>query len=364
LSNLPVPLTRVIGLDEIISRNSSQLTHHRLLTLVGTGGIGKTSVAVATAERLATNYEHGVWFVDLTAIKEPGLLPAAICSSVGLDVPAEDALAELLSFLSNKRMLLVLDNCEHVIEAAAAFAFQVLRAAPCVQILATSREPLNVEGERLHHVQSLECPPVLPGLGAAEALEFPATQLFVERAASVLGEFKVRDIDVPIVVDICRKLDGIPLAIELAAASIDALGLQGVASRLDHPLRLSTIRRRSAAPRHHTLRSSLDWSYRLLTEEEQSALRRLSVFASSFTMDAAAAVATDRNYTKSETVNRVVALVAKSLVAVDADGSGTRLRLLATTRAYTLEKLGESGELDVIARRQAEAPQHSLRTAA
>ena len=364
LSNLPVPLTRVIGRDEVISRISSQLTHHRLITLVGTGGIGKTSVAVATAERLANNYEHGVWFVDLTAIKDPGLLPAAISSSVGLDVPAEDAPAELLSFLSDKRMLLVLDNCEHLIEAAAAFALQVLRAAPCVQILATSREPLSVEGERLHHVQSLEFPPVLPGLGAAEALEYPAIQLFVERAASVLGEFKVRDIDVPIVVDICRKLDGIPLAIELAAASIDALGLQGVASRLDHPLRLPTIRRRSAAPRHHTLRSSLDWSYRLLTEEEQWALRRLSVFAGSFTMDAAAAVAADRNYTKSETVDRVVALVAKSLVAADADGSGTRLRLLATTRAYALEKLAESGEVDAIARRQAEAPQHSLRAAA
>ena len=261
-------------------------------------------------------------------------------------------------------MLIVLDNCEHLIEAAAAFALQVLRAAPFVQIVATSREPLSVEGERLHHVQSLEFPPVLPGLGAAETLEFPAIQLFVERAASVLGEFKVRDIDVPIVVDICRKLDGIPLAIELAAASIDALGLQEVASRLDDPLRLPTIRRRSAAPRHHTLRSSLDWSYRLLTEEEQWALRRLSVFAGSFTMDAAAAVTTDRNYTQSETVDLVVALVAKSLVAVDANGSGTRLRLLATTRAYTFEKLAESGELDVIVRHQAGIPRYLRRAAA
>ena len=197
----------MIGRDEIISRISSQLTHHRLITLVGTGGIGQTSVPVATAKRLANNYEHGVWFVDLTAIKDPGLLPAAISSSVGLDVPAEDASAELLSFLSDKHMLLALDNCEHLIEAAAALALQLLRAAPYVQILATSREPLSVEGERLDHVQSLEFPPVSPGLGAAEALEYPAIQLFAERAASVLGEFEVRDIDVPIVVDICRKLD-------------------------------------------------------------------------------------------------------------------------------------------------------------
>jgi predicted ATPase len=335
-----------------------------LITLVGTGGVGKTGVAVATAERLANNYEHGVWFVDLTAIKDPALLPAAISSSVGLDVPAEAAPAELLSFLSDKRMLLVLDNCEHLIEGAAVFALRVLRAAPCVQILATSREPLSVEGERLHHVQSLEFPPVLPGLGAAEALEYPAIQLFVERAASILGEFKLRDIDVPIVVDICRKLDGIPLAIEFAGASIDALGLQGVASRLDYPLRLPATRCRSAALRHNTLRSSLDWSYRLLTEEEQRALLRLSVFAGSFTMDAAAAVTADPNYTKGETVDRVVALVAKSLVAADASASGARLRLLATTRAYTLEKLAESGEFDAIAPRRAEVPQHSLRAAA
>ncbi|MGC1891995.1 MAG: winged helix-turn-helix domain-containing protein [Stellaceae bacterium] len=364
LSNISAPLTRLIGRDEVISRISTQLAHHRLITLVGPGGIGKTSVAVATAAWLANGYEHGVWFVDLTAIKDPGLLPATISSSIRLDVPAEAASAELLSFLSDKRMLLLLDNCEHLIEAAAVFALQLLRAAPYVQILATSREPLSVEGECLHHVQSLEFPPVLSGLGAAEALEYPAIQLFVARAASVLGEFEVRDIDVPIVVDICRKLDGIPLAIELAGASIDALGLQGVASRLDHPLRMPTIRRRSAAPRHHTLRSSLDWSYRLLTEEEQWALRRLSVFAGSFTMNAAAAVAANPNYAKSETVDRVVALIAKSLVAADADGYGTRLRLLSTTRAYTLEKLAESGELDVIARRQAEAPQHSLRAAA
>ena len=364
LSNLPVPLTRVIGRDEVISRISSQLTHHRLITLVGTGGIGKTSVAVATAERLAYNYEHGVWFVDLTAIKNPGLLPGAISSSVGLDIPAEDAPAELLSFLSDKRMLIVLDNCEHLIKAAAAFALQVLRAAPCVQILATSREPLSVEGERLHHVQSLEFPPVLPGLGAAEALEYPAIQLFVERAVNALGEFTLRNVDVPTVVDICRKLDGIPLAIELAASSIDALGLRGVISRLDRRLGLPAIRRREAAPRHQTLRASLDWSYRLLTEEEQRALRRLSVFGGSFTIDAAVAVAADPTYPESDMVDRVVALVAKSLVTVEADGSFTRLRLLATTRAYAHDKLAESGEADAIARSRPGIFQYLRREAA
>jgi DNA-binding winged helix-turn-helix (wHTH) protein len=187
LSNISAPLTRLIGRDEVISRISAQLAHHRLITLVGPGGIGKTSLAVATAERLANGYEHGVWFVDLTAIKDLGLLPTAISSSVRLDVSAEAASAELLSFLSDKRMLLVLDNREHLIEGAAVFALQVLRAAPCLQILATSREPLSVEGERVHHVQSLECPPVLPGLGAAEALEFPAIQLRRKRSWRIQG---------------------------------------------------------------------------------------------------------------------------------------------------------------------------------
>jgi predicted ATPase len=236
LSNLPTPLMRLIGRDEVISRISEQLRHHRLITLVGPGGIGKTGVAVATAERLTDSYEHGVWFVDLTAISDPRLLPAAVGSTIRPDISTEDPFARLVAFLSDKRMLLVLDNYD-VIEAAAALAFQVSRAAPGVQILATSREPLSVEGERLYRLQSLEIPSVLPGFNALQALDFPAIQFFVERAANLLGEFTLRDVDVPVVVDICRKLDGIPLAIELAAASIAALGLQGIAGtiRCDYP---------------------------------------------------------------------------------------------------------------------------------
>jgi predicted ATPase/DNA-binding winged helix-turn-helix (wHTH) protein len=364
LSNLPAPLMRLIGCDEVIGRISEQLAHHRLITLVGPGGIGKTSIAVATAERLTNSYDHGVWFVDLTAISDPRLLAAAVGSTIRLDISAEDPFASLLSFLSDKRMLLLLDNCEHVIEAAAALAFQVSRAAPGVQILATSREPLSVESERLHRLQSLEVPAVLPGLSAQQALDFPAIRLFVERAANLLGEFTLRDVDVPVVVDICRNLDGIPLAIELAAASIHALGLQGIVEVLDHPLRLPGTRRRTAAPRHQTLRAALDWSYRLLTEEEQRVLRRLSVFAGSFTMDAAAAVAADSAYAESDIVDRVVALVSKSLVAAGPVGSFSRLRLLATTRAYALDKLAESGEVDAIARRQAGISQYLRRAAA
>ena len=221
-----------------------------------------------------------------------------------------------------------------------------------------------MEGERLHHLKSLEIPLVARGLSAAQALDFSAIKLFVERAANVVGEFALRDVDVPTVVDICRKLDGIPLAIELAAASIDVFGLRGIVSRLDDPLRLPATRRRTAAPRHRTLRATLDWSYRLLPEEEQRALRQLSVFAGTFTMDAAATVAADPTCTESEAVNRVVALVAKSLVAADADGSGIRLRLMAPTRVYALEKLAESGEVEAIVRRQTRISQPSLRAAA
>jgi predicted ATPase/DNA-binding winged helix-turn-helix (wHTH) protein len=353
-TNVPEPLMRLIGIDDAISGVSALLERHRLITLVGPGGIGKTSVAIATASSLIANYEHGVWFVDLAAISEPRLLAAAVGSATRPDLAGEDPSAGLFSYLSDRRMLLVLDNCEHIVEAAAAWVFQAMQTAPYVKILATSREPLGVVGERVNHLQSLQMPPVSATLSASEALEFPAIQLFVDRAASSLGEFILRDVDVPIVIDICQKVDGIPLAIELAAAGVDALGLRGVASRLDLPLRLPANGRRTAALRHRTLRAALDWSYRLLTEEEQRVLRRLSVFVGNFSMKAAAAVAADPAYTEGETENHVIALVAKSLVAADGIGSDARLRLLMTTRAYALERLAESGEGDAISRRQAQ----------
>ena len=348
LTNVPQPLTRLIGIDELVRALSVHFAHHRLITLIGPGGVGKTSVAVATAAGLTDNYKHGVWFVDLTSVNDPLLLPAAVGSTIRADLFGEDSSADLFSFLSNKRMLLVLDNCEHVIDATAGLALQVLRAAPHVQILATSREPLSVEGEQLLHVRPLESPLASSGVSAADALEFTAIQLFVERTANNLGDFKLRDADAPVVVEICRKLDGIPLAIEFAAASIDSLGLRGVLARLDDPLQLPATRRRTAAPRHRSLRAVLDWSYRLLTEEEKRVLRRLSAISGSFTMEAAAAAATRPSHAESEVVDRVVALVAKSLVSAAGSGSETRMRLLATTRAYAVEKLAECREMDAI----------------
>jgi predicted ATPase len=251
-----------------------------------------------------------------------------------------------------KRMLMVLDNCEHIIADVADLVLQVLQAAPEVHVLTTSREPLSINGENLCHIQPLAIPPCSHGFTAAAAVEYPAIQLFVERAADVLGCFRLRDADVPTAIDICRKLDGMPLAIELAAASIAALGLQGLASIADHPLRLPTSGSRSAPPRHRTLRAVLDWSYRLLNEEERKMFRRLSVFPGSFTVEDVAAVYAEPAQTTVGAVSRIIAsLLTKSLIVVSGSGSETNLQLQSAARAYAAERLFESGERDLIVRR-------------
>ena len=251
-------------------------------------------------------------------------------------------------------MLLVLDNCEHVIDAAATLAVVVLTGAPGVHVLATSREPLRVEGEQVHRLSPLASPPAPAQLTATEALGFPAVQLFVERAAATLDEFELTDTDAPIVADICSKLDGIALAIELAAARIDTFGVRGVAAHLDDRFQLLTRGRRTALPRHRTLRATLDWSYQLLPEPERVVLRRLAIFAGGFTEEAASAVVASAEIAASEVVESLANLVTKSLVSVDVGGVLVRYRLPETIRAYALGKLAESGEREPIARRHAE----------
>jgi len=248
----------------------------------------------------------------------------------------------------------VLDNCEHVIEAAATLAAAILRGAEGVHILATSREPLRVQGE---HVQRL--PPLSSGassghLSTDEALAFPAVELFVERTAERLSEFEFTDEDAPVVAEICRKLDGIPLAIELAAARVETFGVQGLAARLDDRFQFLTGGRRSGPPRHRTLRATLDWSYEVLSETERAMLRRLGIFMGGFTLEAACAVAADPTLLKSDIIDAVAELVEKSLAAVETTETEPRLRLLETTRAYALERLAESGERDAVAHRHAE----------
>jgi len=251
-------------------------------------------------------------------------------------------------------MLLLLDNCEHVIDAAASLAGAVLSGVPQVNILATSREPLGVAGERSHRLGPLGSPPTSSGLTAAEAAVSPAVQLFVERVTAIVEDFALTDANAPLIVEICQKLDGLPLAIEFAAPRVEVLGVEGLAAGLDHSLPLLTARRRTAMPRHRTMRAVIDWSYGLLSEDEQLFFRALGIFAGGFTVEAAAAMAADGANTRVDAMDRLADQVAKSLVVADVGGARPRFRLLDTTRAYAIEKLDVSGERERLARRHAE----------
>jgi predicted ATPase/DNA-binding winged helix-turn-helix (wHTH) protein len=352
--NLPTGLTALIGRADKINELTEQLQQWRFLTIVGPGGIGKTAVALAVAERLAETYEHGVCLVDLALVSDPLLVPSALAAALGLESRSDKALPGLIAAVRNKRMLLVLDNCEHVIASAATLAAQVLSGATRMHILATCREPLRAEGEHIYRLPSLASPPSSARLTATEVLAFPAVQLFIERAAASLGKFELSDADAPFVADICAKLDGVPLAIEFAAARVAVFGIPGLSSRLDDRLRLLTSGRRTALPRHQTMRATLDWSYEFLPELERLVLRRLGVFSGAFSLEAASTVAASEEIIELEVAERIANLVAKSLVAVDLSGAVVRYRLFETTRAYALEKLTESGEFEKFARQHAE----------
>src|SRR5713101_8024942 len=290
MHNLPLAATRMIGREEAVAMLVSRVSRERLLTIVGPGGIGKTTVALAVAERMIADYEHGVWLVDLAPLGDPRLVPSAVATVLGLEVRTENPLPGLIAALRDRRMLLLLDNCEHVIDAAASLAAAVLTGVPRVSILATSREPLGVAGEHEHRLGPLGSPPTSSGLTAAEAAAFPAVQLFVERVTATVEDFALTDANVAPVVEICQRLDGLPLAIEFAAPRVEVLGVEGVAAHLDDSLPALGARRRTALPRHRTMRAVIDWSYGLLTEDEQQFFRTLGIFAGGFTVEAAAAV--------------------------------------------------------------------------
>jgi predicted ATPase/DNA-binding winged helix-turn-helix (wHTH) protein len=352
--NLPFAATRMIGREEVVAALVSRLSRQRLVTIVGPGGIGKTTVALAVAERLNANYEHGVWLVDLAPLGDPGLVPSAVAAVLGLEIRTADPLAALVAAVRDNRMLLLLDNCEHVIEATASLVAALLGGAPGASILATSREPLGVTGEFQYHLGPLDLPRASSGLAAAEAATFPAVQLFVERVTAIIEDFALTDANAPLVVEICRRLDGLPLAIEFAAPRVEVLGVEGLAARLDDSLQLLGGRRRTTMPRHRTMRAVVDWSYGLLSENEQLIFRAVGIFAGGFTVEAAAAVAMGAANPHTVAIDRLADLVAKSLVVADVSGTKPRFRLLDTTRAYAIEKLAASGERERIARRHAE----------
>jgi predicted ATPase/DNA-binding winged helix-turn-helix (wHTH) protein len=351
--NLPVAVTRMIGRDEDVAALISRFARQRLVTILGPGGIGKTTVGLAVAERVIASYERGVWLVDLAPLSDPRLVSSAVATVLGLEIRSEDPLPGLVASLRDERRLLLLDNCEHVIDAAAALAEAVLGGAPGVNILATSREPLGVGGEGEYHLEPLSTPLPTPGLTAAEAAAFPAVQLFVERVTAIVENFALTDANAPQVVEICRRLDGLPLAIEFAAPRVEVLGVEGLAALLDDSLPLLGARRRGARPQHRTMRAVIDWSYGLLNAEEQRFFRALGIFAGGFTVKAAAVVAEDPGKLDIDAIDRLADLVAKSLVVADVGGAEPRFRLLDTTRAYALEKLRETGERHERARRHA-----------
>jgi predicted ATPase/DNA-binding winged helix-turn-helix (wHTH) protein len=352
--NLPVQLTRLIGRAEVVDDLAQQLTAQRLLTITGPGGIGKTVVALDVAERVLGTYKDGVWVIDLAPIDDPSLVPTALASTLGLEVRSDKPLPSLIGAIKEKQMLLVLDNCEHVIEEAAALVDGVLSGSRSVRILATSREPLRVKGEPVCRLSPLESPPELVRPSAAAALKYSAVQLFVERAAAALNKFELKDADTRYVGDICRNLDGIPLAIELAAARIETFGVRGLAAHIDDRFHLLKGGRRPASPRHRTIGATLEWSYLLLTEQEQTIFRRLAIFVGSFTRESACAVAADADMSPSDISDTVTNLVEKSLLNAELGSSDeTRFRLPETTRAYALAKLAESGEVDALGRRHA-----------
>ena len=351
---LPAPPARMIGRADIVATIAKRLLQQRFITIVGPGGIGKTAVALAVADKLSPSYGDGVCFIDLASVTDPVLVPSALASAFGLTILSEHPLAGLIAFLKDKKILIVLDNCEQMVEAAATLADRVLRGSRTVHLLATSREPLRAESERVHRLAPLEAPPPSATLSVAEALAFPAIELFAERAVASLDTFALEDADVAGVCDLCRRLDGIPLAIELVAARVDLLGVRGLVERLDDGVHRLTNSRHAAPPRHRTLHATLDWSYALLSATEQLMLRRCAVFAAGFDVASARAIASDHDTSDADVLNGLLSLGAKSLIMVDAGDDNVIYRLLDTTRTYAREKLRASDEGAEISRRHAE----------
>jgi predicted ATPase/DNA-binding winged helix-turn-helix (wHTH) protein len=356
----PEPVSELIGREAELSAVTDLVTTQRLVTLIGEGGIGKTRLGLEVARRLLPEFPDGVRVAQLAPLSDPELLPITVATALGLELAAGAISAEsVANALGAKRLMLVLDNCEHVIDAAAGMAKALLHGNSAARVLATSREPLRTEGECLYRVPSL----VVPEEGTEDTeqvLRHGAVRLFVARARAADPHFSPDSRIAAAVAGICRRLDGIPLAIELAAARGGVLGIPEIAARLDDRFQLLTGGHRTALPRHQTLRATLDWSYELLPAPERVMLRRLAIFAGGFTLTAASAVAVSAEFAASDVVDGVANLVAKSLVAADVGGAIARYRLLETTRAYALEKLAESGEIQWIARRHAECYRDSL----
>jgi predicted ATPase/DNA-binding winged helix-turn-helix (wHTH) protein len=353
-TNVPAPMSPLVGRSAELNELVAKLGVYRLVTLTGAGGIGKTQLALELARRVLLQFTDGAWIVELGPISDPELVPTTIARTLGIEAGLDGNLSDrLTTALQRRHLLLILDNCEQVVEAASRITETLLRGAPRLHVLATSREPLSIEGEQNYPLAPLSVPRT-DVARAADALEHSAVRLFVERARAADPTFSFEDCAAAVVSRICRRLDGIPLAIELAAARVATLGLDTVARRLSDGLRLLTGRRRGTESRHRTLTATLDWSYGLLTEPERAVFRRMAIFAGSFTLEAAGRVVGDSLIDPAQVPDHVGDLVRKSLVSADLGGMIRRYRMLETTHAYALDKLMQSGEFAAIARRRAE----------
>ena len=344
-NNLPLQVTSFIGRKRELAEVRNLLSRSRLLTLLGVGGIGKTRLSLQVAADVMDEFANGVWLVELAALGDPRVVPLTVASVLGVKEEAGRPVVEaLLRFVKDRKLLLVLDNCEHLLSACAELAAQVLLAGPQVKILTSSREPLRVAGETGYGVPALAVPEPDQAIAVATLERYEAASLFIERAHSAQPALQITDQNATAVADICRRLDGIPLAIELAAASVRALSVEGIAARLKDRFRLLTRGDTTALPRQQTLRALIDWSFDLLTEHERALLRRLAVFAGGWTLEAAEAVAADGDVSKADVLGLLANLVEKSLVTLDIGSE--RYRLLETVREYAQERLDDSGEGD------------------
>ncbi len=358
-NNLPVQLTSFIGREREIAEVKRLLAESLLVTLTGAGGCGKTALALHVASDL-TGFENpsslafadGVCWVELAPLADAALVPHAVVKSLGIvEQPNRPLTDTLLDYLREKELLIVLDNCEHLIDACAQLATLLLQHCPDLRILATSREALNIDGEIVWIVPSLQLPTCNPQLPISNVQQYDAVRLFVERASAVSSSFKLTEQNANSVAQICQRLDGIPLAIELAAARVKVLSVEQIAIRLDDSLRLLTEGKRGAPPRHQTLRATLDWSHDQLAKPEQVLFRRLAVFAGGLGLDAADAICADDVVVVDEVLTLLTRLVDKSLVVTQEHDGEARFRLLEPIRQYAGEKLLGSGEVELFSQR-------------
>ena len=350
-TNLPPSLTSFVGRERALADVRGHARSQRMVTLVGTGGTGKTRLMLEAASALTDTFADGVWLCELAPLADGAQIPQAIAAALHARAEGDVAPLSLVeSTLAGKRSLLLLDNCEHMIDDAARIAQSLLRAVPTLHIVATSREALGVEGEIAYRVPSLSLPEN-DGSSSDDLARSEAAQLFVDRARVVVPGFVLTAHNAGAIAQICRRLDGIPLALELAAARLTALSVEELAQRLHDRFRLLTGGRRTALPRQRTLRALVDWSYDLLSDDERSVLTTLSVFSGGFTLAAAEAVCDEKTLRELSVLDAIERLVAKSLLVAEHDGSSTRFRLLETIRQYAAEKLFDAQYADEARRR-------------